>query len=198
MAPTEIERHNSSFADEKKLSHEHLEHHDDPETLKPVNGVESKKKGANTQLDDAARLLQEAGGSVEYTPEENKRVLRMIDLYVCVPVRTTSISSKQSPKADEVNHLWIDVHRLLDPTTRQILRLLRSGVRPPSRDEPQRDPILLAYFRRLPRSIDMPTSQFIRSDRLPRKVLGHGQFHRLEYRYGMYGSGHELYRPLDL
>ncbi|KAL7424634.1 hypothetical protein Q5752_000318 [Cryptotrichosporon argae] len=44
--------------------------------------------GANTQLDDAARLLQEAGG-VEYTQEESKRVLRRIDLYVCLPMCIT-------------------------------------------------------------------------------------------------------------
>jgi hypothetical protein len=42
-----------------------------------------KKSTANTQLDDAARILQEAGGIVDATPEERKRVLRRIDLFVC-------------------------------------------------------------------------------------------------------------------
>lgn len=40
------------------------------------------KYAANTQLDDAARLLAEAG-TIEYTHAEGKRVLRRIDFYVC-------------------------------------------------------------------------------------------------------------------
>lgn len=76
--------------DEKKLSTEHLEggiHADDVENALDDKDVEGgKKKGVNTQLDDAAALLAAHGGHIEYTPEENKRVLRMIDLYVCVPV----------------------------------------------------------------------------------------------------------------
>lgn len=49
----------------------------------------TSKYRANTQLDDAARLLQEAGGHVEYSPEESKRILRRIDLYVCLPMCIT-------------------------------------------------------------------------------------------------------------
>jgi len=76
--------------DEKKLSTEHIEggiHADDAENAlddKHIDG--GKKKGVNTQLDDAAALLAAHGGHIEYTAEENKRVLRMVDLYVCVPV----------------------------------------------------------------------------------------------------------------
>ena len=44
------------------------------------------KYAANTQMDDAARLLYEVGGHVEYTKEEEKRVLRKVDFYVCIPM----------------------------------------------------------------------------------------------------------------
>lgn len=66
--------------DEKVLS-EHIE----------VPELESGHGGrtANTQLDDAARLLAEAGGHVDYTPQDGKRVLRMIDFYVCLPMCLT-------------------------------------------------------------------------------------------------------------
>ncbi|TXT08534.1 uncharacterized protein COLE_05458 [Cutaneotrichosporon oleaginosum] len=47
------------------------------------------KYKANTQLDDAARLLEEAGGHVEYTLDEMKQVLRRIDFYVCLPMCIT-------------------------------------------------------------------------------------------------------------
>jgi hypothetical protein len=61
----------------------HSEHIDQIATLDPETG---KKYRANNQLDDAARLLEEAGGSIEYTVEDQKRVLRKIDLYVCLPM----------------------------------------------------------------------------------------------------------------
>ncbi|ORX39563.1 major facilitator superfamily domain-containing protein [Kockovaella imperatae] len=48
--------------------------------------VAAPKYAANTQLDDAAKLLAEAGGHVEYTRAEGRRVLRKIDLYVCLPM----------------------------------------------------------------------------------------------------------------
>jgi hypothetical protein len=75
--------------DDKKLSTEHLERGgagDDENAYDEKHQAGHKKKGVNTQLDDAAQLLAAHGGHVDYTPEENKRVLRMVDLYVCVPV----------------------------------------------------------------------------------------------------------------
>lgn len=68
--------------DEKKDVVEHVEvapHLNDVEASKP-------KYKANTQMDDAARILEEAGGHVEYTKEESKRILRRIDLWVCIPM----------------------------------------------------------------------------------------------------------------
>jgi hypothetical protein len=44
------------------------------------------KYAANTQLDDAAKLLAEAGGHVEYTAADSNRVRRTIDFYVCLPM----------------------------------------------------------------------------------------------------------------
>lgn len=76
-----------SHLDEKEKDIiQHVDHpnlsHSDEEAAKP-------KYAANSQLDDAARLLQEAGGHVEYTREESRRVLRKIDLFVCLPMCLT-------------------------------------------------------------------------------------------------------------
>ncbi|BEJ16693.1 hypothetical protein CspHIS471_0600940 [Cutaneotrichosporon sp. HIS471] len=74
--------------DEKKdiVSVEHIEA---PE-LHDVEHASSKPKyKANTQLDDAARLLEEAGGHIEYSLAEMKKVLRRIDFYVCFPMCIT-------------------------------------------------------------------------------------------------------------
>jgi hypothetical protein len=93
--------------DEKKLSTEHIEggvHADDTENALDAKHLEGgKKKGVNTQLDDAAALLAAHGGHIEYTPEENKRVLRMIDLYVCVPV-----SCREAYHVRERSRTYID------------------------------------------------------------------------------------------
>jgi len=51
---------------------------DDIEDSKP-------KYNANRQLDDAARILAEAG-PVEYSAKESRRVLWKIDLFVCLPM----------------------------------------------------------------------------------------------------------------
>jgi hypothetical protein len=68
----------SQVENEKQLA----EHNEDAPQLE--SGL-TRRGGANTQLDDAARLLAEAGG-VDYTAEDSKRVLRKIDLYVCLPM----------------------------------------------------------------------------------------------------------------
>lgn len=80
---SELKKFDSSLDDEKVLT-EHVEvshavTRDDLERGRT-------KRTANTQLDDAAKLLEEAGGHVEYTHAENKRVLRLIDFYVCLPM----------------------------------------------------------------------------------------------------------------
>ena len=58
-----------------------LSHHDEEAHQKP-------KYAANSQLDEAAQILANAG-TVEYTHEEGRRVLRKIDLYVCLPMCLT-------------------------------------------------------------------------------------------------------------
>jgi len=71
--------HNIEPADEKALQGQ-LEH--TPQQLETEEMGKTTKYAANTQLDDAARLLAEAG-DIQYTHQEGKRVLRKIDLYVC-------------------------------------------------------------------------------------------------------------------
>lgn len=56
----------------------HLESVQDIEHLKP-------KYNANRQLDDAARILAEAGPR-EYSAKESRRVLWKIDFFVCLPM----------------------------------------------------------------------------------------------------------------
>lgn len=80
---SEIKNLDSSLEDEKVLT-EHIEvahavTRDDMEKGRTKHTV-------NTQLDDAAKLLEEAGGHVEYTHADNKRILRLIDFYVCLPM----------------------------------------------------------------------------------------------------------------
>jgi hypothetical protein len=45
-----------------------------------------KRRNVNTQLDDAAELLAQAGGHVEVSLEDSKRVVRLVDVWVCVPM----------------------------------------------------------------------------------------------------------------
>lgn len=80
---SEIKNLDTSLEDEKVLT-EHIEvahavTRDDMEKGRT-------KRTINTQLDDAAKLLEEAGGHVEYTHADNKRILRLIDFYVCLPM----------------------------------------------------------------------------------------------------------------
>lgn len=72
---------NEAVEDEKSAAH-HIEGTPQLEVESGGGG----RRTANTQLDDAARLLAEAGGHVEYTPAEGKRVLRLIDFHVCLPM----------------------------------------------------------------------------------------------------------------
>jgi len=58
---------------------DHIEHDDEKNT--------SWTK--NKHMDDAARILHEAGGHRDFTAEERRRVLRRIDLFVCVPMCIT-------------------------------------------------------------------------------------------------------------
>lgn len=81
--------------DEKEIS-QHVEQH-----MPEVDAEAQKPKfAANSQLDDAARLLAEAGGHVEYTNAEAKRVLRRIDLFVCLPMCLTYFVQQVSTMFD--------------------------------------------------------------------------------------------------
>ncbi|GFZ48398.1 hypothetical protein JCM24511_06146 [Saitozyma sp. JCM 24511] len=69
---------------EQIVQFEHAEEVVPPATLEAGNV--KKRFHANHQLDDAKRLLEEAGGQHEFSLEDRKRVLRKIDLFVCVPM----------------------------------------------------------------------------------------------------------------
>ncbi|OXB36609.1 allantoate transporter [Cryptococcus neoformans] len=83
MMTSEIKNLDSSLEDEKVLT-EHIEvaHAVTRDDMEKGH----TKRTVNTQLDDAAKLLEEAGGHVEYTHADNKRILRLIDFYVCLPM----------------------------------------------------------------------------------------------------------------
>ena len=84
ITPTPLE-------DEKAITGQY-EH---PPTLESSEEGKKPKYAANTQLDDAARILAEAG-NIEYTPQEHKRVLRKIDLFVCLPMCLTYFIQRKS------------------------------------------------------------------------------------------------------
>ncbi|AAW44174.1 allantoate transporter, putative [Cryptococcus deneoformans JEC21] len=68
-------------ADEKEVI-SHFEHVD---TQKEDLEDGHKRRKVNNQLDEAAKILEERG-EIEYTIEDSKRVLRKIDIYVCIPM----------------------------------------------------------------------------------------------------------------
>ncbi|OCF32432.1 allantoate transporter [Kwoniella heveanensis BCC8398] len=81
----------SKVVDDKQV----VEHVDDAQLHTDVNHLEEghgkNKKTANNQLEEAAKILEQAGagnasGRIEYTTDDGKRVLRMIDIYVCIPM----------------------------------------------------------------------------------------------------------------
>lgn len=63
--------------------------------------------------EEAARILEAAGGGVEYTLADNKRILRKIDLFVCVPMCLTYLLQqldKSSLSYAAVFDLQTDTH----------------------------------------------------------------------------------------
>lgn len=66
---------------------DHIEHDNEKNT----------KWSGDGKLDDAARILHEAGGQHEFSAEDRRRVLRRIDLFVCVPMCITYFLQQASP-----------------------------------------------------------------------------------------------------
>lgn len=84
-------------------------------TPEPVIDHESNQKGHHSKihLDDAAAVLEAGGGSVQYTTAESKRVLRKVDLWVCVPmciIYTIQNMDKQSLSYAAVFNLQAETH----------------------------------------------------------------------------------------
>ncbi|TXT04298.1 hypothetical protein VHUM_04185 [Vanrija humicola] len=72
------------------MSTKERQHSDDKlqvevEQIDDLESAKGPRYKANTQLDDAARILAEAG-NFEASLEDRKRVLRRIDIYVCIPM----------------------------------------------------------------------------------------------------------------
>jgi hypothetical protein len=136
-----------SIVDEKDLSAtEHIEgtaHGLDPEAATHLT-----RHGANNQMDEAAKIL-EAAGQVNYTPEERKRVLRMIDIAVCVPMCLTYFIQQVCCGATE-SAGW-----LADATRRWTS--LRSHT-PPSSTSRRRPTLLARNTPGSPRSSTSPSS----------------------------------------
>ncbi|WVR08865.1 hypothetical protein IAU60_005924 [Kwoniella sp. DSM 27419] len=76
-----------SMKDDDKAITEHVDcprHGDGADVNTLEEGVKTKKS-ANNQLDEAAQIMEQSG-HFEYTDDDGKRVLRSIDLFVCVPM----------------------------------------------------------------------------------------------------------------
>lgn len=177
-SPHDIDRYPD---DEKKVSIEHLEavpgvnHHDDT-----AEGAAKRKRfNANTQLDDAAKILEEASaqGAIQVTAEDRKRVLRRIDLFVCVPMMIVYFLQQVRPTPFLCQ---IAANRLV--AARQILGFLRRRIRPNLLDQSPRHSILLAHLDRLYRSTRVSTALVLCAHRVSRQVLGHVQHDFVEYR----------------
>ncbi|WVQ85169.1 hypothetical protein IAT38_007334 [Cryptococcus sp. DSM 104549] len=67
---------------DEKIAPDHLE-----QVISPDSDHHKTRK-VNNQLDEAAEFLAQAG-PVEYTAQERRRVIRKIDLFVCVPMCIT-------------------------------------------------------------------------------------------------------------
>lgn len=69
---------------------DHIEHdqHDEEK---------GRRRTANNQMDEAARILAEAGGQHNYSIEEKRRILRRIDIFVCIPMCITYFMQQVSP-----------------------------------------------------------------------------------------------------
>lgn len=79
----------TSLKDEKDVGA--VEHVDNTSAV-PELDLEAKRQlhrhGAAGKLDEAARLMAEQG-QVNYSADERKRVLRKIDIFVCIPLCLT-------------------------------------------------------------------------------------------------------------
>ncbi len=66
---------------------EHVEH--SAPNLDAGAVKELHRHGLEGEEDQAAKILEAAGGQVNYSAQERKRLLRKIDFYVCVPMCLT-------------------------------------------------------------------------------------------------------------
>jgi hypothetical protein len=162
-------------------------------TLEPESGL--KRRNANTQLDDAAKLLEESG-TVEFSLAEQKRVLRKIDIYVCIPLCLVYFI-QQVPR----------LRRMLMKDG-QINIVVRCCVWNSSLSRTSRKRVLLAWFNHLHSPVGLPATIFVCPDCVSGQVLGDVQYpnpDRTDIRYdsldrhaSSHGLRHQLHRPPHL
>lgn len=128
---------------------------------------------ANTQLDEAARILAESGGHRSFTDEEKRRVLRKVDIFVCIPMCITYFIQQVSTSSPRAPPLILEPETDSRHLARQVVRLLCRRIRPSRSDKPPGNRVLVAHIRRIRRSTHLPTLVRLRFNRFPCKVLGH-------------------------
>ena len=131
-----------------------------------ATGRSNKKYRAQ---DDAIDILAEVGGYVEYTIDEDKSVLRKIDIRVCS--KRADIDGLQSNVADSSP----DVPHLLAGPPRQVRSVLRRSFQPPKRDAPRGRAIQLAHEHHLPRAACRAAHFGICSGASAARQMGHIQ-----------------------
>lgn len=130
-----------------------------------------KKRHVNTQLDDAAALLEEAG-AVTFTAAESKKVLRKIDLWVCLPmciIYTMQNMDKQSISYAAVFNLQAETG-LVGTQYSWLTRYVDRGSAESADSQWG-----------LPDSADLSTAVVVRARGVPRQVLGALQLCGMEY-----------------
>lgn len=104
----------------------------------------------NKHMDDAARILHEAGGHREYSAEDRRRVLRRIDLFVCVPMCITYF-------IQQVCHGFVNLFQGIKPDLFMIFHLVaESRLTCSSTNRPFHTPLSLIYEKQ-PISLDYNT-----------------------------------------
>jgi hypothetical protein len=183
------------------LATQHLEH---VLTAKDDDKQNEKQRHlGNHQLDDAKAILNQAGESIEISPEENKRLLRRIDWWVCAPMcivycvqsRKSTVGRLSSSNASRctvlidytvdkssLGHAAIfDLQKLTHLVKSQYSWLSSLVPMPSSRSTSTEPPQL-----RIRGAARRAAAVGVCPRRLPGQVLGHVQHDLLEHRHDLH------------
>ncbi|RSH84062.1 hypothetical protein EHS25_005307 [Saitozyma podzolica] len=172
------------------LATQHLEHvltANDDDMLN-----EKQRHLGNHQLDDAKAILNQAGESIEISPEENKRLLRRIDWWVCAPM--CIVYCVQSLDKSSLGHAAIfDLQKLTHLVKSQYSWLSSLVPMPSSRSTSTEPPQL-----RIRGAARRAAAVGVCPRRLPGQVLGHVQHDLLEHRHDLHRGCQEFHWAFDL